>query len=57
MTEHTYLTTEELAGKITHNEQKVQHGKDLRTGELKKKEMEDDKVSAVLRFLVSAVLN
>lgn len=36
---------EELAGKITRNQQKVQHGKDMRTGELKKKQMEDEKVS------------
>ncbi|TCD69295.1 hypothetical protein EIP91_008050 [Steccherinum ochraceum] len=33
----------EIAGKITRNPQKVQHGKDMRTGELKKKEKEDDK--------------
>lgn len=36
---------EEFEGKILHNQQKAQHGKDMRTGELKKKEQEDEKVS------------
>ncbi|CAL1710872.1 unnamed protein product [Somion occarium] len=34
---------EELAGKITRNPDKVHHGHDLRTGELKKKEQEEEK--------------
>ncbi|THH29903.1 hypothetical protein EUX98_g4283 [Antrodiella citrinella] len=33
---------EEIAGKILHNPEKVQHGKDMRTGELKKREKEDE---------------
>jgi len=33
---------EEIAGKIMRNPEKVQHGKDMRTGELKKKEKDDD---------------
>jgi len=33
---------EEIAGKITRNHDKVQHGKEMRTGELKKKQHEHD---------------
>lgn len=35
---------EELIGKLFHNPQKAQHGHDLRTGELKRKELEEDEV-------------
>ena len=31
---------EQLAGKITHNPEKAEHGREMRTGELKKKEKE-----------------
>ncbi|OBZ78120.1 hypothetical protein A0H81_01888 [Grifola frondosa] len=33
---------EEMVGKLLHNPEKVQHGRDLRTGELKRREKEDD---------------
>ena len=35
---------EEIAGKITHNQDKVQHGKEMRTGELKRKKLEESEV-------------
>ncbi|KAJ3805103.1 hypothetical protein F5876DRAFT_2821, partial [Lentinula aff. lateritia] len=33
---------EELKGKVTKNPQLVEHGRELKTGELKKKEQEED---------------
>ena len=36
---------EELAGKVTRNPDKAQHGKEMRTGELKRKQHEEDDVS------------
>ncbi|KAH8103405.1 hypothetical protein BXZ70DRAFT_727875 [Cristinia sonorae] len=33
---------EEIEGKILHNPAKAQHGKDMRTGELKKRQKEED---------------
>lgn len=39
---------EEIAGKVTRNPEKVEHGKELRTGELKKKKHEEDQVSVLV---------
>ena len=39
---------EELKGKIMHEPDLVQHGHDLRTGELKRKAFEDDNVRLVV---------
>lgn len=36
---------EEIKGKVTRNPDKVQHGKEMRTGELKRKQHEQDDVS------------
>ena len=41
---------EQIAGKITRNPEKAEHGKEMRTGELKKKKKEEDDVRVFPRI-------
>lgn len=40
---------EQIAGKLTHNPEKAEHGKQMRTGELKRKQKEQDDVRTIPR--------
>jgi hypothetical protein len=39
---------EEVVGKLTRNHDKAEHGKEMRTGELKRKEKEKEEVRALI---------
>ena len=45
MTDKVVGLKDEAIGKVTHNKDKATHGKQQRTGELKRKQLEEDDVS------------
>lgn len=56
MSEKITGVKEEIAGKITHNPEKIQHGIDTRTGELKRKKREEDEVGFAVICICAPLL-